>query len=312
MPYKRGTKRILGQYDLGVPGPLFIAIGGIHGNEPAGVRAIQLLAKMLEVEHITNPTFTFQGRFLGLIGNRRAAIEKSRYIDKDLNRVWKANTLALWQANKNTPPFHEAIEALDILATIRRVIKRHRPNFMVILDLHTTSSGAGIFAVPTDRTDSKSMARQLHAPVIKGMLRGVTGTLLHFFDGSFEGIPTTAVSFEGGQHEDPLSVNRCVAALINVLRASGMVDAHAVENIHDQLLITHAKGLPLETSLAYKHSITPGDQFVMLPGFINFQPIKKGQLVAHDRKGPIYAPLDGYILMPLYQRQGGEGFFIVI
>ena len=37
----------------------------------------------------------------------------------------------------------------------------------------------------------------------------------------------------------------------------------------------------------------------------------KGQALAVDREGPVTAPQSGLLLMPLYQRQGDDGFFIV-
>ena len=49
----------------------------------------------------------------------------------------------------------------------------------------------------------------------------------------------------------------------------------------------------------------------MKEGFKNFDRIEKGQLLATDRHGNILSPTDGLILMPLYQKQGENGFFIV-
>ena len=45
-------ERIIGKYTQGLPGPLLVCIGGMHGNERAGIRAIDLILKMLEVEPI--------------------------------------------------------------------------------------------------------------------------------------------------------------------------------------------------------------------------------------------------------------------
>jgi succinylglutamate desuccinylase len=50
--------------------------------------------------------------------------------------------------------------------------------------------------------------------------------------------------------------------------------------------------------------------FKMFPGFQNFSPIRKGEPLATDRHGIVYAPNGGCILMPLYQGQGNDGFFI--
>jgi succinylglutamate desuccinylase len=72
-----------------------------------------------------------------------------------------------------------------------------------------------------------------------------------------------------------------------------------------------AKDLPKLTQFIYKHTLLPNDEFEMLPGFKNFDKIVKGEQLAKDKNGPIYAESDGYILMPLYQKQGEDGFFII-
>ena len=48
----------------------------------------------------------------------------------------------------------------------------------------------------------------------------------------------------------------------------------------------------------------------MKPGFRTFDRVWSGQELAQDRHGCIRSPQDGYILMPLYQNQGCDGFFI--
>ena len=59
------------------------------------------------------------------------------------------------------------------------------------------------------------------------------------------------------------------------------------------------------------HSITPEDDFRMVPDYKNFQEVKSGEILAYDRHGPIKAVDDGMILMPLYQEQGEDGFFLI-
>jgi succinylglutamate desuccinylase len=95
------------------------------------------------------------------------------------------------------------------------------------------------------------------------------------------------------------------------MRTIGCVRAEDVENRHDALLIEYSKGLPKVLDLLYCHEITPDDHFRMMPGYRNFQYIEEGELLAHDKNGPIYAQQEGYILMPLYQPQGEDGFFII-
>lgn len=60
-----------------------------------------------------------------------------------------------------------------------------------------------------------------------------------------------------------------------------------------------------------RYGVTEEDRFRMLNGYENFQAVKKGELLAEDKKGKIYASDDALILMPLYQEQGEDGFFLI-
>lgn len=62
--------------------------------------------------------------------------------------------------------------------------------------------------------------------------------------------------------------------------------------------------------VGYRHVIAPEDGFQMEPGFRNFQPIRRGQVLAKDRSGKIEARETSLILMPLYQTLGDDGFFL--
>ena len=53
-----------------------------------------------------------------------------------------------------------------------------------------------------------------------------------------------------------------------------------------------------------------GDGFEMRPGYHNFQPVKKDELLATDASGEIRSPRDGLLLLPRYQGQGNDGFFL--
>ena len=72
-----------------------------------------------------------------------------------------------------------------------------------------------------------------------------------------------------------------------------------------------ARDAPPVVEVRHHHVIREGDDFVMEPGFTNFQSVERGQILARDRGGPIYAGETGQILMPLYQGQGTDGFFLV-
>ena len=84
-----------------------------------------------------------------------------------------------------------------------------------------------------------------------------------------------------------------------------------MENIHDEVLKLFSERLPKISKLLYRHEIVDGDGFKMHKGFKNFDYVEKNTLLAEDHSGPIYAKESGRLLMPLYQDQGSEGFFII-
>lgn len=283
----------------------------MHGNEPAGVNAIRLMFKMLEVEPITNPDFIFRGRLLGLIGNLQATRKGVRYLQRDLNRQWTSENIS---RVKNTPTdqLHaEDLELKEVSLLIEEEIKSYQPDRVVVLDLHTTTAHGGIFSIPTEEKESIRIALELHAPVVKGLLRGIQGTSLHYFNSKHFDVDMVAVCFESGQHQEQLSVNRAIAAITNCMRTIGCVLPEHIENQHDALLIEYSKELPQLAELVEVHRINEGDHFEMLPNFKNFQVIEKGEQLAKDKNGPIEAPENGLILMPLYQKQGDDGFFLI-
>lgn len=305
------VERIIGSYTEDRKGPLLVCLAGIHGNEHAGIEALRILFTLIEQEPQLNSQFEFYGRMVGIAGNLKALRKKQRYLRHDLNRLWIQDRI---QRIRQTPRQHlwdEEEEIYDILAVIRQEIQEYQPSKLIILDLHTTTATGGIFAITADDPESVAIGTELHAPVIKGLIHSIKGTTLQYFNSLNLGLPTVAVTFESGQHNDPLSVNRAMAATINCMRTIGCVKAEHVENRHDALLIEYSRGLPKIADLIMRHRIEEGDGFVMEPGYKNFQRVKKGELLAKDRHGPIYAQEDGSILMPLYQKQGDDGFFLI-
>ncbi len=304
-------ERIIGRYTGTEKGPLVIAFGAMHGNEPAGVKALEAMFEALQNEPLKNPSFQFRGRLLGLIGNVKAYQKGVRFIEKDLNRQWTPDNI---NRAKSTPIDQlepEIQELKTLLQIIEEEIAAYDPARIIILDLHTTTAHGGIFTLPARDPDSERIALELHAPVIKGLLEGISGTTLHYFvQANFEQ-KISAVTFESGQHQEPLSISRAIAAITNCLRTINCVKKDDVESRHDNILIEHSASLPKMSQLLYVHSIKPDDEFVMHPGFKNFDAVDLGQLLANDAHGEIKAKQKGRLLMPLYQKQGEDGFFLI-
>ena len=281
----------------------------MHGNDPAGVLAVEQLLEMLAFERMNKLEFMYRGRFVGMIGNRQAFEKKRRFILKDLNRSLNPDRVANLSYLETLTA--EDLEAHELTHAVRAEIADYQPSHVVVLDLHTTTADGGVFSIVNDSPGARAIALDLRAPVILGMLEGLSGTSLHYFTSQILGTSTVSIVFESGQHDDPLSVDRAVSALVKTMRGIGAVHPRDVEGRHDEILRQSTEGLPHLVRFALNHSITPSDNFVMRPGYCNFDPIKKGEHLADDVNGKVLSPKDGLIVMPLYQKQGDDGFFIV-
>ena len=310
--------RVIGVYEGTHRGPLILALGAVHGNEPAGVQALVTVFHLLEQEPAIRPDFEFSGRLVGLVGNLRAYRERQRFIDSDLNRLWSQERVErLFQEGALHTDIWEERELLELLSAMQKEVNDYQPEELIILDLHTTSAGGGIFSIPLeDDPKSVHLAAELHAPVILGLLKGLEGTLMHYaaHAGQLYMLPgrIRCVAFESGQHDDPQSVSRSISAIVNTLRSAGCIRIDDVDHEHEKILLRYTAGLPRINQIVHVYHIAAGEQFVMQPGYVNFQTIARGEHLADNQYGPIYAPFSGRILMPLYQPKGADGFFIVV
>jgi succinylglutamate desuccinylase len=306
--------RIIGERVGGKPGPLMIVFAQIHGNEPAGYKAVKELFKAIDLEYLKNTNFEFCGRIIALQGNMKAAQAEVRFIKKDLNRSWLPKEIDRIRKTETVesldPEDQEIKENLDL---IDAYIEMCQPPRVVILDLHTTTAHGGLFTIPSQNSEARRIGLSMHAPVLHGFLDGLKGTTLHYFSQENFEVNINAVCFEAGQHQSEDSYKHAVSAIIQCFKAIGGFYAKDIEIKHDQLLEERSKGLPLEAKLMYVHSVDPSANFRMKDTKIynNFDPITKGEILAYDKNGPIKSPYDGLILMPLYQAQGDDGFFVI-
>lgn len=301
---KPEVPRVLGTYGGTSDGPLVICLGGIHGNEPAGVCAVQRVLGWLATQQPA-----FRGELVALSGNRAALLQRCRYLDQDLNRLWSAKRVtALRSGGAASFTGAEDREQRELLAAIDEALARRRGP-VIFLDLHTTSAAGLPFAVIADTLLNRYFARRLPVPVILGLEEHLDDTTLNYMNDC----GYVAIGFEGGQNEAAEAIDHHEAAIWSILITASCLQpvdvpqAYTLRRTFDQ----HTTDVPPILEIRYRHAIAPGTTFIMEPGFTNFQPVKRDQLLAHDDHGEVRAPESGYILMPLYQSQGTDGFFLV-
>lgn len=295
------TPRIIGTYGDINAETLMICTAGIHGNEPLGIEALRKVFRILERD---KPEF--KGRFVGIAGNLKALKENKRYLTEDLNRIWTSGKLERAKNNQcQTPDCEELKEILQVLENIN--LSQYSKK--IYLDLHTTSGENGTFIITTDLEKSHYLTQRLEAPIITGLEEKLQGTSMRYMhDQGF-----TSFAFEGGQHQNQQSIDNLVWSIWYTFLGAGCIAEDIIPNEVAQYthLQEFTENLPDIMALEYLHSITPQDGFKMLPGFKNFSQVSKGELLANDSKGEVRCPADGYLLMPLYQPAGSDGFFLV-
>lgn len=294
-----GPDHVLGTIDHGVAGPTVLLSGGMHGNEPGGVLAIRRILEYLQAHDVP-----VRGTIVGLCGNIGALRLGLRYTDRDLNRCWDAGSIEALQATYGHTA--EDVEQFELLEEFdKRIAAAAGP--VVLLDLHSMSADGVPFLVQCDLPESHALSAQLALPAIAGLEKAIPGTTLEYFTNRGH----IAIGVEGGQHDAAQTSDTLENVAWLLLVATGCIAQHAVPNLaaRTERLVRVGQGLPA-VQVTYRHGIGPADDFRMRPGFSNFQAVRAGDVLADDIRGVVYAPMTGWILLPLYQPVGSDGFFI--
>lgn len=294
--------RVIGRVDAAT-GPTLVAVGGLHGNEPAGALALARIFTRLGM----GDSSRLRGTFIGLTGNVQALARNQRYVREDLNRVWLPERLAHVRAEPGPlADEDEELRALD--AELRSAVAAARGP-VTVFDVHCMSGQGPAFVTLDDTLANRAVAFTIPSPCVLGLEEELRGTLTeHLVTSGF-----VSFGFEAGQLQDPRSVDRAEAAIWIVLHALGIVDGAGWPEVarSERLLRDESASLPGVVEVRHRQAITPAEGFRMRPGFVSFQPVRQGQLLAENVHGPITAPVAGLVLMPLYQGLGGDGFFLV-
>ena len=321
-------------------GPLLVLFAGIHGNEPAGIRAIDGLA-----EELMARSEEFLGTLYVITGNQRALELGVRYIDTDLNRLWErvdvdapegvgiasdaqdtsdvqdssdvqdtsgvqgTSGVQFYGTSEPSEP-SEYIETREIRQTLDEILQRHAntASDIVFSDLHTTSSESCAFLLINDTLENRRMAKKFPLPQILGIEENIHGTLLSYINN----LGYKSIGFEAGAHDSEASVSRTRAFLKLLLHNSGILLLSEAEKRVEEARLEVYETVPADYYEIKHHQYVENPRtFRMKPGFENFDSVSAGQLLAEENGEAVTAPMKGRIFMPLYQEKGHDGFLII-
>lgn len=281
-------------------GPTLIAIGSLHGNEPAGALALEDVALRLD-----DLKERLRGRVYLIAGNMRALRKRVRFIDGDLNRSWTWRNLSaagklLFSSSAEGQELSELLSLLDSLL----ITARHE---VYVIDLHSTSAGGVPFATVGDTIRNRTFARKFPVTTLLGVEEQLDGTLLEYLNNA----GAVTLGFEGGKHDSAATIENHVAFTMLALVNSGILRSGDIPDMADHhFRLAAGVGGSHFYEVLYREAITPADSFKMKAGFTNFDAVAKGQVLAENKNGAVAAPIGGVLLMPLYQKLGEDGFFI--
>lgn len=289
-------EKIVGRPD----GPTLVVVGGIHGNEPAGIVAIKRVASQISKKNIE-----VDGRIYFVAGNTRALLLGKRYVDADLNRCWTGRRIA--EAEIGDQSFVSEDRELAELEQLFDEVLVTAENEVYVVDLHSTSAAGMPFATVGDTLRNREFARAMPIAILLGIEEQLEGTMLEYLNN----IGCITLGFEGGRHTSEKTAANHEALIWHALIGAGVIRSSDVPklNQHRSQLERACNG-PIFFEIRYRHPVSTEDDFEMDPGFYNFDRVRKGEVVAIDRNGPIKIKEDGLMLMPLYQKLGEDGFFV--
>ncbi|MFB6145106.1 MAG: succinylglutamate desuccinylase/aspartoacylase family protein [Candidatus Nanohaloarchaea archaeon] len=174
---------------LGEGEPEYTVVGSIHGDEPAGKRAIE---RFLEEDWDVDKPVQF------VIGNPKALVRDVRYIDTDLNRAFPGDEDSELYEDQLAAKIYEKVEGTTLL------------------DIHTTHSSPEIF-VNTGSLDERNVE----------MAKNAGAKYVVWYPDSASSLTSCVggVNVECGyQHSDAAAKN-AYKVIVNFLAAEGVIEA---------------------------------------------------------------------------------------
>lgn len=256
------------------PGPHVAVTGQVHGDEPCGRVAIERLLALGCAPSC--------GRLSLALVNLDAERECRRYLDRDMNRLWRDDWL------DGEAQSREAARARQLRPWLRTVDR--------LLDLHSTAFVARPFFVLADLPKSRALADAMAFPDAQQLMPGGCAEGRHLADyGRFSdpGDPATALAVECGRHDDPAAGEAAFRAALRFLEVSGAITAARAKEL----------GAPPPAGSIERYRIGPPciartERFELKLPLSGFVPVSEGTLVALDGGEPVRAPFDAVVLSP--------------
>jgi succinylglutamate desuccinylase len=242
-------------------------MGGVHGNEPCGVQAVERLAR----EFRSGALSLAKGTLLLVIANEEALRGNVRSVHRNLNRLFKDNS-----GESDCYETRRAEQLKELLASAD-----------FALDLHSTTSASPPFLMCEDDGIATALRMRLERVVVgwatlgSGALSGDTETWARRHG-------ATAFTLECGQHSDPVAAEVAYQAAYQFLSITELISDTSTHNDPEPSVL-RLYGVKLKVDENFKFS----------KSYSGFDAVSAGELVGRDSHGEHRADRPSRIIFPI-------------
>lgn len=260
-----------------------LILGGVHGNETAGVKAgLKVISELQQGKiKLKNGRLTIVP-----VCNLEAYKKGVRSVEENLNRVMKIH---------QNPQSYEQRLANEICP----LIKESR----MLLDLHSTHCQGDVPFAFCDYADEYNTPL-INALDVDYVLEGWPAMYAaqgEISDFSTEGYAhfcgNTGTTLECGYHNEPEAENIAYNAILSALKVYGMIDGEAAPK-------------PQKTHIQMHSYVIKKHNGRLCRNYKHLDEVQKGQALAVYENGEMLsAPFDGYILLPNHMAEIGTEWY---
>ncbi|MBX3126157.1 MAG: succinylglutamate desuccinylase/aspartoacylase family protein [Polyangiaceae bacterium] len=260
-------------------GPFVGILGALHGNEIAGLRALERCRSDAEAF----AQRMRQGTLVLIHGNPRATAEGRRHSrgGVDINRLFAYRWVEELAPEAWSYEHHRALELRPLITGLD-----------AMLDLHSASQPTVPFAICDGRPEGIALSRKTGCRVTHGW--DGPGMLMQDVSiGALVSRGRPAISVECGQHDAPASIEVAERVLERFLGGLGLTD-HEVED---------------STGPSFRlfgRVVKPTLDFTLARDFASFDRLAPGQLLGSGDGVSIHADREAYLLLPTPSAQRGD------
>lgn len=264
-----GIKKIIGKKN----GSTSIILAGVHGNEKCGVEAFKKILQDIQID---------RGQVFFVYGNPKAIEENKRFIEANLNRMFK---------NENLFSKYE-MESYEYGRA--QFLKNYLNQADALLDIHaslTPNSTPFVICEPNAKTIAKYLPVNL---IVSGFDKIEPGGTDYYMNS----LGKIGMCVECGYNNDPSSSEIAEKAIFAFLKIRG--------HLFNDLMPQKKSYLKIHTSYT-----TKTNDFNLSKSFADFEEVSAGQIIGIDGDQTVSTQKNAIILFARNRKKIGDEAFLL-